>query len=64
MDLLLYAIFSAVYLMTIHFALAIKNQFNRFLMAGIFIFGGFIGWHLKSYEAGFVMSVVLSLIFW
>jgi len=64
MDILLYIVFSAVYIMTIHFAIAIKDQFNIFLMIGIFVFGGFIGWQFHSFETGFILSVILSLIFW
>jgi len=64
MDLFLFILLSSLYIMTIHFAVAIKNQFNLFLMIGIFIFGGIIGYLMKSYEMGFVTAIVLSLIFW
>lgn len=64
MDFLFYGFASAVYVMTIHFALAIRNQFNLWLMAGIFVFGALIGWYFHSLEIGFVLSIVLSLIFW
>lgn len=64
MDLFLYLLLSTVYLMVIHFALAIKNQFNLFLMVGLFALGGAIGLVIHSYEAGFVAAVILSLIFW
>jgi hypothetical protein len=64
MDLFLYIVVSAVYIMLIHFAVAIKNQFNVFLMAGCFIFGGVVGYLMNSYESGFVLGIVLSLIFW
>jgi len=64
MDILFYIVASVVYIMTIHFAIAIKGQFNLFLMAGIFVFGGVVGLYLGSLGAGFVGAVVLSLIFW
>jgi hypothetical protein len=50
--------------MVIHFAIAIKNQFNLSLMTGLFIIGGILGWYLKTYESGFVFGVIASLMFW
>ncbi|MCL4375087.1 hypothetical protein M1523_04490 [Patescibacteria group bacterium] len=64
MDLLLYVIFSAVYIMVIHFAVAIRNHFDVFLMIGLFVLGGVIGWQMHSYELGFVFAMVASLLFW
>lgn len=64
MDLFLYVVLSAVYIMLIHFAVAIRNQFNLFLMIGLFLLGGVIGWQMQSFELGFVFAVVASLIFW
>ena len=64
MELLLYIILAAVYIVTINLAVAGKNQFNFFLMVGIFVLGAVIGFYFDSYEAGFALSVILSLIFW
>lgn len=64
MDLLMYIIFSIIYLMIIHFAMAIKKQFNLFLMIGIFILGGVIGQTAGSLETGFVGAVIFSFLFW
>lgn len=64
MGVFLYIIFSVVYIMTIHLAIAIKDQFNIFLMCAIFAFCGVIGYFLGSYEAGFTGAVILSLLFW
>jgi hypothetical protein len=64
MDLIFYIVASAVYIMVIHFALAIKNEFNLFLMIGYFVLGGVLGMWLNAYDVGFVLSVVLSLLFW
>lgn len=64
MSLYVFIIASFVYIMMIHFAIAIKDEFNVFLMIGYFIIGGVVGWQLKSYEAGFTLSVVLSLLLW
>lgn len=64
MDIVFYIVASVVYIMTIHLAIAIRDQFNIFLMAGFFVLGGVVGWFLSSYSAGFVGAVVLSLMFW
>lgn len=64
MEFFLYIVFSAVYIMVIHFAIAIKDQFNIFLMIGFFVLGGAVGWFMHSYETGFVLSIILSLLFW
>lgn len=50
--------------MTIHFAIAIKDQFNVFLMIGLFVLGGAVGYFMNSYEMGFALGIILSLIFW
>lgn len=59
-----YGVMVAIYIMVIHFALSIKNEFNLFLTILYFIIGGVVGWFMQSYEMGFVIGVVLSLIFW
>jgi len=64
MDLFLFILFSAGYIMVVHFAMAIKKEFNLFLIVGYFVLGGIIGWWMKSYEMGLVIGVVLSLIFY
>lgn len=64
MDLMLYAVFAAIYIMTIHFAVAIKNEFNIYLMAGFFVLGAVIGSQLGNLEVGFVLAIVLTLVFW
>lgn len=64
MDLFLYVLLSFIYIMVIHFAMAIRNEFNVFLMVGIFILTGFIGGFMQSFETGYVAGIILSLIFW
>lgn len=64
MDFFFYILFSALYMMVIHFALAIKKEFNLWLMGGFFVLGGVIGWFLHTYTTGFVIAVILSLLFW
>lgn len=60
----MYCVAVAVYIMVIHFALAIKNEFNIFLMVACFIFTGVIGLWMHSPEMGFVGGVILTLILW
>lgn len=64
MDLFLFAVLSGVYIMVMHFAVGIKNEFNLFLMVGLFVLAGVAGGFLQSYELGFVLGIVLTLIFW
>lgn len=64
MDLFLYILLTATYIMVIHFAVVINEEFNIFLMVGIFILTGVVGWYLKSYELAFFAGMVLSLLFW
>jgi len=64
MDLLLYIVFASVYIMVIHFAVAIRDQFNLFFMIGLFVLGAVIGSQMDSYSMGFVFAVVASLLFW
>jgi len=64
MDLFLYILFSAVYIMVIHFAMAIRKQFDLFQVISAFVLGGIIGAAMESYEMGFVAGVVLSLLIW
>ena len=64
MDLFLYLVISAVYIMLIHFAVAIRNEFSIWFMVGLFILGVFMGAVLHSYEIGFVGAVIINLLFW
>lgn len=64
MDLLTYAVISAVYIMIMHFAVGISQGFKLFVMVGIFILGAAFGAYLNLYEFGLVAAVILSLIKW
>lgn len=63
-SLFLYIVLAAVFIMVIHFALAIGNEFNLYLMTALFFFAGVIGWWMHSYEAALVLGIILSLLFW
>ncbi len=64
MDVFYYVGASLLYIMTIHFAFATKGQFNLFMIAGAFFFGGVVGWYIGSYAVGFAISIILSLFIW
>jgi hypothetical protein len=68
MSLLAYFFISAIIIFIWVFAFSIhtygeERDFNVFLLIGNFIFGGFIGWYLKSIEIALLISIVLSLVF-
>lgn len=50
--------------MVMHFAVAIKKEFDLFLMIGLFVVSGVVGWFLHSYEFAFGMGIVLTLLFY
>lgn len=64
MDLFLYVVAAGVYLMVIHFAMAIRNEFNLWFMSFFFVLGAVIGGVLHSYESGFIFAVIMTLMFW
>lgn len=63
-DLFTYAVISFIYILIMHFAIQINEEFKLFVMTGIFIVCGAIGAYLHSYEFGFVAAVILSQIKW
>lgn len=65
MDLITYVLCSFGFLIFWQLTLYMKNEmgFDFMLMAGTFVLGGILGWFLQTYEVGFVVAVVLSLIF-
>ncbi len=62
--LLAYILACGIYIMLMHFAVGIRKEFDVFLMAGIFVLGGVIGWYFQAYELGFVFAVIASLLLW
>lgn len=64
MDFFLYLICSIVYIMLIHFAIAIKKEFNLWLMIAMFVFAGALGWYFHEYMLALVGAMILSLMLW
>ena len=62
MDLTIYILLSLAYIMTIHFAFGIANQFNGWVLLATFVLGGALGWYMDSYMVGFVFAIVFDLI--
>lgn len=62
---------SSIYIMVYWLALNWRNEnsqlstwdFYQYSIAGQFVLGAVVGWYLQSYEFGFVMAMVLSLIY-
>jgi len=58
-----YVILSFLYIMIMHFAVNMGSEFNLMQMVFFFVLGGVLGYLFLGYEAGFIVGVVLSLIF-
>ena len=58
-----YVILSFLYIMIMHFAVNMGSEFNLMQMIFFFVLGGVLGYLFLGYEAGFVVGVVLSLVF-
>lgn len=74
MDLFTYTVFSVVYIMLYYLALDWRGENSGFvnwdtwdwfyhMIAGIFLFGAALGYLTNSYSFGFVVAMVLSMIF-
>ncbi len=55
---------ATIYIMFIHLAFAIQDQFKLHNIIGIFIFGALIGWVFHRFEIGFIVAIILSMLFW
>ncbi|MEI7653193.1 MAG: hypothetical protein WCJ70_02855 [bacterium] len=62
--LLLYIAASVLFIMVIHFAVGISKEFDTWIMTGIFVLGGVLGWYFEGYAIGFVFAVVFTFLFW
>jgi hypothetical protein len=63
-DLVIYIVAVAVYIMMIHFAIAMKEDFKMNLHITCFVIGGVIGYYLCHLEIGFILGMILSLFLW
>lgn len=63
-DIIFYVVASAVYIMTIHFAISIKKEFKLNLMVTCFVLGFVIGFFIHNLTFGFVAAIILSLFLW
>ncbi len=62
--LLFYVAACVFFVMFMHFAVGTSMEFGLFLMVGVFVFGGVIGWFFQAYELGFIFAVITSLLLW
>jgi hypothetical protein len=62
--LLFYVAACVFFVMFMHFAVGTSKGFDLFLMVGVFVFGGVIGWFFQAYELGFIFAVITSLLLW
>lgn len=62
--LLFYIAACIFFVMLMHFAVGTSKEFDLFLMVGVFVFGGVIGWFFQAYELGFIFAVITSLLLW
>lgn len=63
-NLYMYIFAAAIYIMFIHFAIAINGDFKMNLLISCFVIGGIVGYYLCHLEIGFVMGIILSLFLW
>lgn len=62
-NLFTYIAISFVYIMVMHLAINMGSEFSLGFMITLFVFGGVIGGWMHTYETGFVLAAILSLIF-
>lgn len=64
MDLVTYAAASFLIIMIWHMAMNTQpRNFDLMVMIALFVFGGTIGWYMRSMEVGIMFSVLSSLFF-
>ena len=64
MDIPTYIALSALTVMVWHFTMnSSPNNFGLFQMIGVFVLGGAVGWYMDSLMAGYMISIVMSLVF-
>lgn len=63
-QILFYVIGSGLFIMWIHFAIHIRREFSIWIMAGVFLLGGFFGYFLGNMMVGFVFAMVCTFLLW
>lgn len=63
-QIVLYLAGSALFVMWIHFAIHIKREFSVWVMIGIFVLGGIIGYLMESMVVGFLFAMIVTFLFW
>ena len=63
-SLFFYIVISFVYVMIMHFAVGMRGEFNLYRFSSIFVITGIVGWIINSFEAGFILGIIISLLFW
>lgn len=62
MNILYYVVGSGALIIIFHFVFPTRD-FGLLQMIGVFIIGGIAGYYMQSIEIGFLISIILSLIF-
>ncbi len=63
-QIIFYIVGSGIFIMWIHFAIHIRREFSIWVMLGIFVLGGVIGYLLGSMIVGFLFAMVFTFLFW
>lgn len=63
-QIIFYIVGSGIFIMWVHFAIHIRREFSIWVMLGIFVLGGVIGYQLDSMIVGFLFAMVFTFLFW
>lgn len=63
-EILPYIFAVVIYIMTIHFAIAMKQEFKMTMHVTFFVIGFAVGYYLCNMTAGFMAAVFMSLFLW
>jgi len=64
MTLFYFILFSIIYIIMTNLVLSTPRDFDFFETVLLFIFGAVVGYAVDSYLAGYVIAVVLNLLYW
>lgn len=63
-QIIYYIVGSGIFIMWVHFAIHIRREFSIWVMLGVFVLGGVIGYLLNSMIVGFLSAMVFTFLFW